>query len=132
MECTGDRAGIEAWLPSVSVTADREPQPTMEYTVECTGDRAGIEAWLPSVSVTAAREHSQLWNTQWNTLVTEQELKLGFLQCLSLLPESPSQLWNTQWNTLVTEQELKLGFLQCLSLLTESTANYGIHSGIHW
>ena len=88
MECTGDRAGIEAWLPSVSVTAAREPQPSMEYTVECTGDRAGIEAWLPSVSVTADRDHSQLWNTQWNTLVTEQELKLGFLQCLSLLTES--------------------------------------------
>ena len=48
------------------------------------------------------------------------ELKLGLLQCLSLLPESPSQVWNTQWNTLVTEQELKLGFLQCLSLLPES------------
>ena len=52
----------------------------MEYTVEFTDDRAGIAAWLPSVSVTAAREHSQVWNTQWNTLVTEQELQLGFLQ----------------------------------------------------
>ena len=87
MECTGNRAGIEAWLPSVSVTAAREPQPTMEYTVEYTGNRAGIEAWLLSVSVTAAREPSQVWNTQWNALVTEQELKLGFLQCLSLLTE---------------------------------------------
>ena len=63
----------------------------MEYTVEYTGDRAGIEAWLPSVSATAVREHSQVWNTQWNTLVTEQELKLGFLQCLPLLPESTAK-----------------------------------------
>ena len=91
VEYTGDRTGIEAWLPSVSVTAAKEPQPNMEYTVEYTGNRTGIAAWLPSVSVTAAREHSQVWNTQWNTLVTEQELQLGFLQCLSLLPESTAK-----------------------------------------
>jgi hypothetical protein len=33
----------------------------------------------PSLA-TAVREPSQLWNTQWNALVTEQELKLSFLQ----------------------------------------------------
>ena len=35
-------------IDTMSATAAREPQPSMEYTVECTGNRAGIEAWLPA------------------------------------------------------------------------------------